>query len=75
VTRAQGTSKLSALPGNAPTQVLRLTLDQAVGLALKQNTTAQIAICRQRKANKTRTLREPTCCRKRRRRSRTKLRK
>jgi len=43
-TRAQGTSKLSALPGNAPTQVLRLTLDQAVGLALKQNTTAQIAI-------------------------------
>src|SRR5256884_266439 len=44
VTRAQGTSKLSALPGNAPTQVLRLTLDQAVGLALKQNTTAQIAI-------------------------------
>src|SRR5882762_666536 len=44
MTRAQGTSKLSALPGNAPTQVLRLTLDQAVGLALKQNTTAQIAI-------------------------------
>src|SRR5437660_3261204 len=44
VTRAQGTSQLSALPGNAPTQVLRLTLDQAVGLALKQNTTAQIAI-------------------------------
>src|SRR6267378_4563366 len=44
VTRAQGTSKLSALAGNAPTQVLRLTLDQAVGLALKQNTTAQIAI-------------------------------
>ena len=44
VTHAQGTNKLSALPGNAPTQVLRLTLDQAVGLALKQNTTAQIAI-------------------------------
>ncbi len=44
VTRAQGPSKLRALPGNAPTQVLRLTLDQAVGLALKQNTTAQIAI-------------------------------
>src|SRR6267378_8909 len=44
MTRAQGTSKLSALPGNAPTQVLRLTLDQAVGLALKQNTTVQIAI-------------------------------
>src|SRR5713101_5243346 len=44
VTRAQGPDKQSALPGNAPTQVLRLTLDQAVGLALKQNTTAQIAI-------------------------------
>src|SRR5438132_10606952 len=44
VTRAQGTSKQTALPGNKPTQVLRLTLDQAVGLALKQNTTAQIAI-------------------------------
>ena len=41
---AQGTSKQSALPGSAPTQVLRLTLDQAVGLALKQNPTAQIAI-------------------------------
>jgi outer membrane protein TolC len=44
VMHAQGTNKLSALPGNAPTQVLRLTLDQAVGLALKQNPTAQIAI-------------------------------
>jgi outer membrane protein len=43
-TRAQGTSKQNALPGIAPTQVLRLTLDQAVGLALKQNPTAQIAI-------------------------------
>jgi outer membrane protein len=42
--RAQGTSGQSALPSNAPTQVLRLTLDQAVGLALKQNPTAQIAI-------------------------------
>ena len=41
---AQATNKQSALPGNAPAQVLRLTLDQAVGLALKQNTTAQIAI-------------------------------
>jgi len=41
---AQGTNKPSSLPGNAPTQGLRLTLDQAVGLALKQNTTAQIAI-------------------------------
>src|SRR6267378_2771121 len=44
VTHAQGTNKQNALAGNAPAQVLRLTLDQAVGLALKQNTTAQIAI-------------------------------
>ncbi len=42
--QAQGTKKRSGLPANAPTQVLRLTLDQAVGLALKQNPTAQIAI-------------------------------
>ncbi len=41
---AQDTNKQSSLPGNAPAQGLRLTLDQAVGLALKQNTTAQIAI-------------------------------
>jgi outer membrane protein len=34
----------SALPSNPPSQVLRLTLDQAVALALKQNTTAQIAV-------------------------------
>jgi outer membrane protein len=34
----------SALPQAAPTEVLRLTLDQVVALALKQNTTAQIAI-------------------------------
>jgi len=44
ITHAQGTNKQGALPGNAPTQVLRLTLDQAVGLALKQNPTAQIAV-------------------------------
>src|SRR5438445_2557072 len=44
VTHAQGTNKQSALPGNAPTQVLRLTLDQAVGLALRQTPQAQIAI-------------------------------
>jgi outer membrane protein TolC len=44
LTHAQGTTKRSALPGNAPTEVLRLTLDQAVGLALKQNPTAQIAV-------------------------------
>ena len=41
---AQGTNKSSALPGNTTSQVLRLTLDQAVGIALKQNPTAQIAI-------------------------------
>jgi outer membrane protein len=41
---AQSTNKQSALPGNAPTQLLRLTLDQAVALALKQNPTAQIAV-------------------------------
>src|SRR6266403_1827744 len=44
VSRAQGTPKPSALPANAPDQVLRLTLDQAVALAVKQNTTAQIAV-------------------------------
>ena len=33
-THAQDTNKQSALPGNAPTGVLRLTLDQAVGLAV-----------------------------------------
>src|ERR1700704_6710842 len=37
VTRAQDTKKQSALPGNTPAPVLRLTLDQAVGRALKQN--------------------------------------
>jgi outer membrane protein len=42
--RAQGTSKQNPLPGDAPSGVLRLTLDQAVSLALKQNPTAQIAI-------------------------------
>src|SRR5438876_6956096 len=44
VAHAQSTNKPTSLPGNAPTQALRLTLDQAVGLAIKQNTTAQIAI-------------------------------
>jgi outer membrane protein TolC/ABC-type transporter Mla MlaB component len=34
----------SPLPAQAPTGLMRLTLDQAVGLALKQNTTAQIAV-------------------------------
>jgi outer membrane protein len=42
--RAQGKNLQTALSANAPTQVLRLTLDQAVGLALKQNPTAQIAV-------------------------------
>jgi outer membrane protein len=44
LTHAQDRKGQGALPGDAPTQVLRLTLDQAVGLALKQNPTAQIAI-------------------------------
>jgi outer membrane protein len=44
VARAQGPSRQSPLPGTAPTGALRLTLDQAVGLALKQNPTAQIAV-------------------------------
>jgi outer membrane protein len=42
--QAQETKSRNALPGNTPGQVLKLTLDQAVGLALKQNPTAQIAI-------------------------------
>jgi outer membrane protein len=41
---AQTTERRSGLPANPPTQVLRLTLDQAVALALKQNTTAQVAV-------------------------------
>src|SRR6266403_1506640 len=42
--RAQRANPRNHLAADAPTQVLRLTLDQAVGLALKQNPTAQIAI-------------------------------
>jgi outer membrane protein TolC/ABC-type transporter Mla MlaB component len=42
--RAQSSPQAQALPANSPNQVLRLTLDQAVALALKQNPTAQIAI-------------------------------
>jgi outer membrane protein len=42
--RAQTGAVRNGLPRNAPTEVLRLTLDQAVELALKQNTTAQIAV-------------------------------
>src|SRR5579859_6925153 len=44
LTRAQDAGKQSALPADWPAGVLRLTLDQAVALALKQNTTAQIAV-------------------------------
>jgi outer membrane protein TolC len=44
LTEAQSTGKQNSLPGNAPAELLRLTLDQAVALALKQNPTAQIAI-------------------------------
>jgi len=41
--RAQTNSR-TALPTNAPTGVLSLTLNQAVALALKQNPTEQIAV-------------------------------
>jgi len=44
VARAQDYRRQNPLPANPPTEALRLTLQQAVGLALKQNTTAQIAI-------------------------------
>jgi outer membrane protein len=43
-TFAQGEQQSSGAAGSATAQVLHLTLDQAVGLALKQNTTAQIAV-------------------------------
>jgi len=42
--RGQSTPQQRALPANPPTEALRLTLDQAVARALKQNTTAQIAV-------------------------------
>ena len=41
---ASAQERASALPGNAPTGALQLTLDQAVSLAIKQNPTQQIAI-------------------------------
>ncbi len=41
-TRAQ--NKNSALPANAPTDTLKLTLEQSVALAIKQNPTQQIAV-------------------------------
>lgn len=37
-------AKPGMFPGNAPTEVMRLSLDQSVALALKQNPTAQIAV-------------------------------
>jgi outer membrane protein len=43
VGRAQTAKQPGALPENAPSDTLRLTLEQAVSLAVKQNTTAQIA--------------------------------
>jgi outer membrane protein len=41
---AHAQEKLAALPGSAPTATLRLTLEQAVSLAIKQNPTEQIAV-------------------------------
>jgi outer membrane protein len=41
---ASAQAKPAALPGNAPTDVLKLTLKQSVALAIKQNPTQQIAI-------------------------------
>lgn len=41
---AQTSPKANPLPSTAPVPSLRLTLDQAVAMALKQNPTAQIAI-------------------------------
>jgi len=43
-TQPQSPQRQSSLPAEAPAGVMRLTLDQAVTLALKQNTTAQIAV-------------------------------
>src|SRR5205823_7320071 len=42
--QAQSRPKAPFLPPAAPTEVMRLTLEQAVSLALKQNPTEQIAI-------------------------------
>jgi len=44
LTPAESKPQQSPLPAQAPTGVMRLTLDRAVVLALKQNTTAQIAV-------------------------------
>jgi outer membrane protein len=42
--RAQTASHRAGLPENTPAEIIRLTLDQAVALAVKQNTSAQIAV-------------------------------
>jgi outer membrane protein len=42
--QSQSQQRQTALPAQAPNGVMRLTLDQAVALALKQNTTARIAV-------------------------------
>jgi outer membrane protein TolC/ABC-type transporter Mla MlaB component len=44
LTPAQGQQQQSPLAAEAPIGVMRLTLDQTVALALKQNTTARIAV-------------------------------
>lgn len=41
---AQSNAKAQTLPAASPSEVLRLTLDQSVKLALRQNPTAQIAV-------------------------------
>jgi len=41
---AQAQEKSAPLPGDAPADTLRLTLEQAVSLAIKQNPTQQIAV-------------------------------
>jgi outer membrane protein len=43
-TFAGAQTKSSALPANAPTDTLKLTLEQSVALAIKQNPTQQIAV-------------------------------
>jgi outer membrane protein TolC len=44
LTRARDAKTQNDLPTNPQAETLRLTLDQAVNMALKQNTTAQIAV-------------------------------
>ncbi|HKT46585.1 MAG TPA: TolC family protein [Candidatus Acidoferrales bacterium] len=44
IVRAQGTKAANELPANAPAGVMKLTLEDAVKLALKQNTTQRIAV-------------------------------